>query len=464
MKASGVLRWSCSAFLVLSAGGAHAESERQGDGSVPDTFELRAYGETHARLFRRALLPGPAGALVQTETLLPVQQYLALEVSGLDTPLGRDTLDFELAGWGRAHPTEPAFENTYDGDLQTAFVTLKHDVLWLRLGRQQIGGGAARFSRFDGFAVGVRISRISSAEAYAGFSVLPRWNELYGYYHLGAAADSLLRSPEALAEPERSEHWVAGARFGLALERARASLSFHERRETGGVAERNLGLDGNVTLFERASLAAAVLLAADARSLADFRVWGEAEPLNGLFLVPEYTRAEPALLLSRQSVLSVFATDAYQELGGRARLRASDQVSLGAGGWLEFYGGSRPGTRLETNLRLAVDRASRTLVLLRYGRTDAIENGYHSLRVALARRIAAAVSGTLDAYAYFYDEPIQGYTTSSVYSGTLSYLPWESLEVLWGVSLARSPYARFDAQTLVRLSYALEASPGKNPW
>ena len=81
------------------------------------------------------------------------------------------------------------------------------------------------------------------------------------------------------------------------------------------------------------------------------------------------------------------------------------------------------------------------------------DNGYHSVRSSLSRRILARLSGTLEAYAYLYDRAIRGSRTSAVYSGTLEYRPTPMVGVLWGVSLVRSPFARVDAQTTLRLAY-----------
>ena len=83
------------------------------------------------------------------------------------------------------------------------------------------------------------------------------------------------------------------------------------------------------------------------------------------------------------------------------------------------------------------------------------------LRAALSSQLLTRVSGTLETYAYLYDGPVLGYRTSSLYAGTLSYAALQELELLWGASLFRSPYARLDAQTTLRLSYSLEASVGR---
>jgi hypothetical protein len=84
------------------------------------------------------------------------------------------------------------------------------------------------------------------------------------------------------------------------------------------------------------------------------------------------------------------------------------------------------------------------------------DNGYHSLRSSLSRRFAARFRATLEFYAYLYDQAIRGYRSSTVNAGTLSFDPTRAVSVLWGASLARSPYASFDAQTALRVSVSLD--------
>jgi hypothetical protein len=103
----------------------------------------------------------------------------------------------------------------------------------------------------------------------------------------------------------------------------------------------------------------------------------------------------------------------------------------------------------------------RSLVRLSYVRVLAPHNGYHSLRTSLSRRLLAATTGTFELYAYFYDHAVQSYRTSSVYAATLSRQLSTSWSATLGGSLARTPYAGLDAQTLVRVSYAVDQSqPG----
>jgi hypothetical protein len=108
-------------------------------------------------------------------------------------------------------------------------------------------------------------------------------------------------------------------------------------------------------------------------------------------------------------------------------------------------------------MRLAVDRAHLTLVRFAYTRVEAPANGYHSVRSSLSRKLSERIACTFEGYGYFYDAKVAGYTASSFYSATLSYRPAERLELLWGASLARSPYSALDAQTLLRAVIEFES-------
>jgi hypothetical protein len=430
-------------------------SHAQQPAAETDDFELVARADTHASLFRRALLPGAAGSLVDTDTAVPVHEYVSVRAQRLDLGPIKDGLELEVSAWGRLWPIQSAVEKPLDGDVQTAFATLRHGPGFARLGRQHVGGGAARFARFDGVLVGAAFGRGFDLEGYGGLTVLPRWDSRPGYHHLGTEADTLLRDPAALEQPERAGHWLSGARFGYRSAAFSGSASFHEQREGGDVARRNVGLDARAKAAW-AALGLSTLLDTDSLRLADARIWADLSLVERLPLSVEYWHTEPALWLSRQSVLSVFSTDRVDEAGASATLHLSRAIRLEGAAFLSIYDQHRPGARSEGTLRMAPDE--RSLVRFSYVRVLAPHNGYHSLRTSLSRRLLTATTGTLEVYGYFYDHAVQSYRTSSVYAATLSRqlsTPWS---VMLGGSLARTPYAGLDAQTLVRVSYALDQS------
>jgi hypothetical protein len=292
-------------------------------------------------------------------------------------------------------------------------------------------------------------------EGYAGFTVLPRWNGRFGYHHLGTAEDTLLTYLPAA--PQRGEHWLAGGRVGYQTSRISGSLSFHDQEMSGGVDRRNVGLDLGAQPFNEASLGASALLDVDGGRFANARLWVDTTPHPLLDVGAEVLHSEPSLLLSRQSVLSVFSTDGYDELGGTLSAKIARWLRLDTNGFVESYSGTGPGARGEAAARIALGRDYPTLLRIAYSRVIAPHNGYQAVRVSLSRKLSHRLSSTLEAYGYFYDLPVAGYKTSSVYAGTASYQAIDSLEFLWSASVAQSPYAAFDAQTMLRATYQFDA-------
>lgn len=422
---------------------------------TPDRFSVNAQSETYVQLYRRALVPGQNGQVVPTELAVPVHQYLFANARDVDAPWQKDSIGLEFAAWGRVWPTDSSIERPFDGDVQTANVRLEAGPAWARLGRQQIAGGAARYARFDGAMVGAS-HRGFFLEAYGGFTVLPRWNDQPGYYRLGKAEDSLLiYQPPA---PTRGNHWLTGARLGYQTTKISGSLSFHDEEATGGADRRNLGLDLGATPLSEVSLGGSALLDLDSLRLASGRLFVDATPHPLFDLGAEFLHTEPALLLSRQSVLSVFSTDGFEEVGGTLTTKLQRWLKLDTNGYIEAYRGTGPGARGEAAARVLLDSVYPTLVRVGYTRVIAPKNGYQALRLSLSRRLSRRLSSTLEAYGYIYDEPVAGYKTSSMYAGTASYQVIDPLEIMWTASVAQSPFAALDAQTMLRATYRFDAA------
>lgn len=429
-------------------------SSKAQQAEAPDRFSVSAQSETYVQLYRQALVPGQNGQAVPTQVALPVHEYLYANARDVDAPWQKDSIGLEFAAWGRVWPTDSSIERPFDGDVQTANVRLEAGPAWARVGRQQVAGGAARFARFDGVMVGVRHLGFF-LEGYAGFTVLPRWNDRPGYHQLGSAEDTLLTYQPAA--PMRGNYWLTGGRVGYQTPHISGSLSFHDEQATGGVDRRNLGLDVGAQPFSEASMGASAVLELDSGRLASGRVWLDATPHPLIDMGAEYLHTEPALLLSRQSVLSVFSTDGFEEVGGTLTAKVLRWLRFDTNGYVEAYRGTGPGARGELAARIATGVDSPTLFRVAYSRVIAPKNGYQALRVSLSRKLTRCLSSTLEAYGYFYDAPVAGYKTSSVYAGTVSYQVIDPLEIMWTASVAQSPYASYDAQTMLRATYHFDA-------
>jgi hypothetical protein len=422
-----------------------------------DRYTLFVRSETVVELFRRALLPGANGALVETRAALPIHEVLAVQAAGVDAPWRADSLDFEFSAWGLARAVAGDFEQPFDGDVQTANVGYRAAPVWVRVGRQHVAGGAARFTRLDGVALGAEAELGLFASAYGGYAALPRWDRRPGYRHLGTGEGEL--SSYAAQPLNRADHLVFGGRAGYRGRYATGTLSFHEQRQQGGTERRDFGLDFEVGSGELVSGGGSAIVELDSRSFATLRLWADIAASRSLALGVEFHRADPALLLSRMSVLSVFGGGSYDEAGVTASLRACPWLSFESSGLVERYSDGRDGARGEVAARLVSGGTRRTTLRTAYARVLAPLNGYHSLRLSLTRALTTRLGSTLEAYGYFYDRSIRGFSTSSVYAATLAYRAFDSLELLWGGSVARSPYAALDAQALVRASFSFD-NPG----
>jgi hypothetical protein len=354
--------------------------------------------------------------------------------------------------------TEEAPTKSPDGDVQTAFLRLRRGPVAVGLGRQLVTGGATRYARFDGGTATFSLGSGFDATAYGGLTALPRWNARPAYYNLGASSDVVLRDPSALPPAGRSGYFLAGARLGWSDLRGGAQLSFHEQHDASMLGHRSLGASARFLPSEKVSLLGDAVFELDARRFSDARFWADAaisEKVVGSF---EFRHAEPALLLSRSSVLSVFSTSGFDELGASASYRATAQLGFDANAFVQSYDGGHPGARGEFATKFTAGRERRTFVRLSYLRLLSPDNGYNSLRASLSHRMTRLLTGSLETYLYLYDNAVLGHPTSSVFAGTLTHRTSRSLTLMWSGSIAQTPFAYVDAQTLVQARYDFDFS------
>lgn len=432
-----------------------------------DRYSLHAEAHSYLRLFQRSLLPGAGGARVSTQTWVPLHQYVTVRALDLDTAWSRDSVDVELSAWGSAavlfvdrRPDADA-ERLLDGDVTIANVRHRVGPAHVRIGRQIVVAGVSRFSQLDDISAGARTDFGLGIDGYGGMTVLPRWAEQPGYYHLGSAADSLLRRPDALPEPSRTQNLMFGSR--LFYEHPRyggLGASVHHQSEGGELGRRDVGLDAALSAIDDVSLLVDGFLDTDSGGLVEARALLDTRPVDRVDLNFGYRRAEPALLLSRQSVLSVFSTDRFDEVGGELGFRATSRWRMGGGGFVQVFGGEDLGTRLSLSTRIVPDDAKRVALQFALGRVAERENGYWSGRASLRFQLLEPAAVTAEQYTYVYDTAIRGIGTSTVEALSADYAVTPALKLLLGTSLTRSPYAAWDAQTVVRASYVFDGVPG----
>ncbi|RLB59618.1 MAG: hypothetical protein DRI90_15170 [Deltaproteobacteria bacterium] len=436
---------------------APADTAQPAAESDHDRFGWSIASDTYLRLFQRAMLPGPNGALVESEIAVPLYEYASLRITDIDVPWQADSVDLELSAWGNVELGEQDSEyRRVDGDLTVA--NLRHRVgpAQVTLGRQHYAGGAARFVRFDGLAVGLRAPLGFGVRAYGGYTVLPRWSMTSGYHLLGSVADTLVSSPDRLPDPSREDYWLAGWRVHYRLtDMGEIGVSMHEQHEASALGRRDMGADLRLTPIDELALTGQALVDADSRSPSDIRAAADVIPLDDLTVAAEYRYTVPALFLSRQSVLSVFSSDAFNEIGGSLSYLVLKRLKLGAHGYADLFDDGSNGWRTNGRARLAIGPADQLVLRLGYTRYTGPINGYHALRGAAGYQIMEPLRLTAESYGYFYDEPIRG--SSAAWVGALNG-EWSFSQrwaTLLGGSVAITPYAEVDAQLLARLRVQL---------
>jgi hypothetical protein len=209
--------------------------------------------------------------------------------------------------------------------------------------------------------------------------------------------------------------------------------------------------------LEPVSISADATLATDGWQLMEGRAWVDLVATPSLGLVAEYLHADPALWLSRQSVLSVFGTSAFDEWGGALTYRPLRHLAVTGSAHAQRTEGERLGMRSQARLWTTLDEGERWRLSAAHTRLLTVENGYHSLRAGLGYAFSARVSSNADVFVYRYDEPILGRRYSLVQVLNVGYRSESAFALLCGVSLVQSPYARADFQSLVRVTQELDS-------
>jgi len=431
--------------------------------ATADILAVEAYSSTYATLFQRALLPGPAGSRVGVQTELPVYEYGLIRVVDADAPWLKNSLDMELSLWASSRATDNSDERLFDGDISVASITHRVGRGYVKLGRQYVTEGAARFSHLDGVSAGIRTEPGVALSGYAGWTVLPRWDDLPNYSHFGSPAEALVESPDDLPSSNRGGYWMGGARVGYSQRAGEVGLSFHEQREHSALGRRDVALDLHIDGSQAVDGNARALMDVDSRGLADAFVGLGLHPVRELDVAVEYRRMTPTLLMSRQSVLSVFAVERFDEAGSELRWHATPGVVLFGGGFVEWFRNDGSGYRSRMGTKISPDRGHRLLLQIEYSRVLEPNNGYHGSRFSIAYRVSNPITVTAEQYAYLYDAPISGFDASTVHALTAAYHPNQHIGLMLGGSVFHSPYAALDAEVLTRFSYAFGHPLGGEP-
>lgn len=434
-------------FAIFTEGGAAlAQSQRE----VRDESQVRVRIDSVFRGVPRYVLTASdqqasaADRYWRTVTLAPIMARATLDARGL----AGGHLEAHLNAWG-AVDLAVADPQTYAaGDLAVAWARYAAGPWGAWAGRRFVSWGAPGGVHVDGIGAEVTAGGFN-AEVMVGRPVTPAYGALVG------------------AQPSFDGVSAAfGARVGwMQAGTFAASASYLERWAYGVAGVRALSLDASFTPTERLDMRAAIVVDAAGGGVTQASADLDWTPASWGLVGLGYAHVDPSRLIPKWSILSVFATQVFDELRGAFTWRPARVVSLrieGAGQRYDVPGSNedaRWGSRVEAMLRVTSRDRTRQGTLSASRRDDGVRP-LTLVRVAgmwtLPRDVGVALEG---AAALDDDDPSSSRT--SLYARAAVEVPlgrgWRIGAAVDGV---RSPIALSEVRALAHGSWTYESRGG----
>ena len=394
---------------------------------------------------------GAAGQDWELASVAPAFEILSLTARDVRNGFA-DDLTFVLSTWASYDIRDRRWDNgtqsDLTGDLVTAYAQgrLLRRRLTLRLGRTQVAAGVARSLQLDGGQAVLLLPGGFRVTAYAGSPVSQRFATRSGYRSWNPAGGDL----------------AAGGRVGYSLALPGApgrglelGASANLVSDGGDPVRQEVGADARVALADPL-----VVTAFAAYSLPDARAseavlrasWSST---RRLLVEADYRYVAPDLLLSRNSILSVFSAEQRQAVGGGATFTVARGLHVGGSYHLLVEPGATESAANELGHE-ADARVEWTRARMRAGLEgfflDAFDNGYVGGR-AFGRGDLGRAFAALDLLLHRFREEVNGERLAA--TGTLS-LGYGLLPGLSAVVSGRAGVTPFMEQTfelLVKLAY-----------
>lgn len=325
--------------------------------------------------------------------------------------------------------------NDATGDVMVLSVRLRepHGLGEVRGGRFVIATGAIRPVQIDGVSALVRAPSGTSAEAFGGMPVVPRFGD-------------------------RAYDWVAGGRVAQTIgSKASVGLSYVQRRDRANVANEEAGAD--------VAFLPAPWLDVAARGAYDLIDPGLADATASAAARSKDVRVElfaaqrsPSRLLPATSLFSVLGDYPSRQLGSTVRWNAAPRLDLLVSGAVQSVGDGTGGNAwVRANLRLD-DRGAGT-VGGELRRNDVATAKWTGARAIVTQALGAGFRYSTELEVAVPDDP-RG--RGSVWPWGLIALSWRSKagwEVASAVEAASTPEHRYETTALARVSRSFEVSP-----
>jgi hypothetical protein len=361
-------------------------------------------------------------------TVLPLYEGLRLTVRDLSVS-HIDDLRLEVSGWLGGFLGQPFGGQRFSGDLDVAYLEgklLRRHIV-VRLGRQVMTGGAARFTHIDGASVTFE-GKGAGLTIYGGVPVIP----LFGVKVGDAAAGGRVFY-----------------RFSYA---SQLGVSFVQIEDDGRVGRQDLGLDFRTQPIRMLTLTGLGVLSLVEHDMAEVDVAATLQPHRLVDVRVDYRDQRPDLFIPRSSIFAVFSNSTRQEVGATVEARAAGRVTVDADYHAIFEElGIGHNAGVKGQVRLGPERQLTIGVQLRLLRLP--DKGYYQTRVFGMLRIAPTMLVTLDGDAYIFEEPVNGHSYSVTGTGAFAWDFAKSWRAVASGAISTTPFVTNGYDFMLKFAY-----------
>lgn len=434
--------------LWLTPSVAAAQSDDGSTGTVRVRFDTLFRGVSRYALTATDNAASASDRYWRAISMAPLQERAALDASGLY----HGHVEAHLAAWGSVDLAAPTADGRVAGDLAIAWSRYRSGPVSVWAGRRFVPWGAPGGVHVDGLGAEVELGAGFVSEVMVGRPVTPSYGGLMG---------PLPGFEDATA--------AGGVRLGWSAQgHVASSASFLEHQSHGIPTRRVIQTDVVATLARWMDLHAALSLDLLGLGVMQADVELSTFVTRRVELDVGYGHLDPALLIPRWSLLSVFVTRTWDEGRLRASWRALSSVQFGLEAAALHYAlagrdddldGPPWGSRLEAFVRVnTLDRRGQFLALA--SRRDDGVRPMTLVRLAGSFPVVRSVMASLEAASALDDDSVSGARTSWYARASIDAPITDRWRLGAALDGVRSPVATSEIRGLVHLTNRLDLRAG----
>ncbi len=361
-------------------------------------------------------------------SVLPLYSGLRLTLSEVKVPYV-DDVRLEVSGWLGGLLGDPIGGQRFRGDLDVAYVEgrLARRHVLVRLGRQTLTGGAARFTHVDGASVTFE-GKGAGLTVFGGVPVIPRFDVKVG------------------------DATGGGRLFYRFSYESQLGLSFVHVQGEGRTARQDLGIDFRSQLHRMLSLTGLAVMSLVERDLAEVDLAATLQPHRAVDVRVDFRDQRPDLFIPRSSIFAVFANSARREVGGTLEGRALGRITVG-GDYHAIFDESGAGHRAGVKAQLRLGPAGELTLGTQLRLLRLPDNGYYQARLFGMVRLLSTLLFTLDADAYLFTALVNGQSYSLTGAASLAWDFSKSWRAVASGAVSTTPFVTGGYDFMVKLAY-----------